>query len=142
MNISRYVNPYFDIQYTHAVDTDYFLDNFHCHDGYEIYFFISGDVDYFIDNRVIPLKYGDLIVLNNNNLHKPYVKSNKPYERIIVNFNNKIIQMLNTKDYNLLSFFGNSLVNNNEIILNRDQTEEILKLLLEFEEIPQNAVWQ
>ena len=75
-------------------------------------------------------------------MHKPYVKSNKPYERIIVNFNNKIIQMLNTKDYNLLSFFGNSLVNNNEIILNRDQTEEILKLLLEFEEIPQNAVWQ
>ncbi|TDG00359.1 helix-turn-helix domain-containing protein [Paenibacillus piri] len=60
--------------------------DFHLHDRFEIYFFISGDVHYFIEKQVYPLQYGDLLVMNNRELHKPTFRSTATYENKVIHF--------------------------------------------------------
>src|SRR5688500_13479420 len=60
--------------------------DFHLHDRYEIYFFLAGDVHYLIDSKVYPLSCGDLLIMNNRELHKPAFRSPAPYENIVIHF--------------------------------------------------------
>ena len=38
---------------------------FHLHEGFEIFFLISGDINYFVEKKIYPLQYGDIIFTNN-----------------------------------------------------------------------------
>jgi AraC-like DNA-binding protein len=60
--------------------------DFHLHDRFEVYFLLSGDVHYFIEKNVYPLAHGDLLVMNDRELHKPTFRSNLPYENIVIHF--------------------------------------------------------
>jgi AraC-like DNA-binding protein len=127
------------ILYMHLISDSKIDLGYHFHDMYEIYFLISGNVDYFIDRKIYLLEYGDLLVINNREIHKPSIKSIDNYERIIIEFDPSILSPFCSSDFNLLSCFTNRQKGEqNRISLNKDQIEEIYKLFENFENLKDN----
>ncbi|RAK05465.1 AraC-like DNA-binding protein [Halanaerobium saccharolyticum] len=78
---------------------------FHIHDLYEIYYFISGDVTYQIEGHGYQIGAGDLLLINNQELHKPVFNSNRAYERMAFHFSPWYFREYSSENYNLLSCF-------------------------------------
>lgn len=91
-----------DFYFHHTADRGVSSYPIHMHDGYEIYYFISGDVTYFIEGTAYELHPNDLLIINNQELHKPQLNSSAVYERKVFHFTSKFLEELNFKDYNLL----------------------------------------
>jgi len=104
--------------------------DFHLHDRFEVYLLISGDVHYFIEKKVYPLAYGDLLVMNNRELHKPNFHSEIPYENFVVHFDPGVTDLFSDLyGFDLLNCFKNrSPGERNKIHLKPHQLEEILAL--------------
>lgn len=77
----------------------------HIHDFYELYFFLQGDITYNIEGKKYKINTGDLLIINNEELHRPIFNSDNIYERITVHFNPWYICKYNTEEYSLLSCF-------------------------------------
>ncbi len=108
--------------------------DFHLHDRFEIYFFISGNVNYFVEKKVYSLKYGDLLIMNNNEIHKPFFIPGEPYERVVIHFDPGIAQHLSSPAFDLLNCFtGRPMGEQNLLSLNRKQCDEIMKLFAKLE---------
>ncbi len=58
----------------------------HIHDGYELYYFISGDLTYYIEGRTYQLKPHDIVITNRRELHRIVFHSKEPYERRFIHF--------------------------------------------------------
>ncbi len=58
----------------------------HMHTTYEFLLFISGDADYIIEDFKYTLAPLDLLIIPPTNYHYLILKSNKPYERFVLNF--------------------------------------------------------
>lgn len=58
----------------------------HTHENYEIFCFLSGNADYSVEGNRYKLLPGDIVIMRKNEFHHLILKSNAPYERIIVNF--------------------------------------------------------
>ncbi|MCZ8523220.1 MULTISPECIES: AraC family transcriptional regulator [Paenibacillus] len=104
--------------------------DFHLHDRFEIYFFISGDVHYLVEKNVYPLQYGDLLIMNSRELHKPTFRSDAPYENIVVHFDPTVATALaSLSAYPLLDCFVNRPQGEgSRIALSLAQREEALAL--------------
>ena len=108
--------------------------DFHLHDGFEIFYLISGDVNYFVEKKIYELKPGDLIITNKYEIHKPYFKSDKVYERIIIQFSHEIPGLYSTGEFDLLNCFNNrEKGERNRIQLNHTQLDEMLELFNKIE---------
>ena len=66
----------------------------HAHDTYEILCFLSGNANYSVEGNRYKLLPGDIMIMRKNEFHHLIVKSDIPYERIIVNFD-----LPNTPEY-------------------------------------------
>lgn len=131
----NYVNTVKSIQYGHTRGKAPVID-FHLHDGYEIYFLLSGDVNYFIEKKVYPIKYGDLFITNNHEIHKPSFQSQAPYERIILQFDPSMVKPFNSPTFDLLHCFVNRPKGEqNKLSLNKNQLEDIMRIFDKFEEL-------
>jgi YesN/AraC family two-component response regulator len=109
---------------------------FHLHEGFEIYFLISGDVNYFVEKKIYPLEYGDLMITNSREIHKPAFQTDKMYERIVLEFNPMIIQAVNSAKFDLLGCFVNRPAGEqNKIKMNTGQTHHVLELFNKIEQI-------
>ena len=109
---------------------------FHLHEGFEVFFLISGDINYFVEKKIYPLQYGDLIFTNNREIHKPSFRSNKLYERICLEFHPSIIRPFCTPELDLLGCFLNRANGEqNKLALTPRQTEEILALFRRIERL-------
>ncbi|WP_079914387.1 AraC family transcriptional regulator [Paenibacillus sp. 32352] len=118
------------IHYAHRRTEHPLKMDFHLHDRFEIYFFIRGDVHYFIEKKVYPLAYGDLLVMNNRELHKATFQSHAPYENIVIHFDPETVRQLNSSfSLDLLNCFTNRpLGEQNKIQLLPHQLEELVAL--------------
>lgn len=58
--------------------------DFHEHAFFEIFFFLSGDVSYIIEGRTYQLRPGDILLTDNQDIHKPVIRPGKPYERYVL----------------------------------------------------------
>ena len=115
------------VVYTHIRDEKPVHADFHLHDQFEIYFFLSGDVNYFIEKKMYTLQYGDLLIMNGHEIHKPSFFTDAPYERIVLQFDAAIAEALNSPSFNLLScFVDRPSGEKNRLSLGRKQCEEIL----------------
>lgn len=57
----------------------------HYHDFLEIYYHAEGDCDYIIDSRIYTLKQGDVVLINNQRLHRAVIKDmTKSYRRYVL----------------------------------------------------------
>jgi len=122
-----YKNSDYLIDYSHTVTQEPKSFDFHLHNRFEIYFFISGNVNYFIERKMYKLKYGDLLVFNNQEIHKPSFSPGAPYERIVIHFDPSVPLMFEPYGRKLLECFQNRPCGEgNRISLNEYQIHEIL----------------
>ena len=74
-----------DFECYHYLDTVPPVVDFHEHEFYEVFFFLSGDVSYIVEGRTYQLRPGDILLTDNKDIHRPEIrKSRRPYERFIL----------------------------------------------------------
>ncbi|NSW89785.1 MAG: helix-turn-helix transcriptional regulator [Firmicutes bacterium] len=123
-------NPSGIINYSHSKTNTYTGMDFHLHEFFEIYFFISGNVNYFIENKVYHLKYGDLLIMNNHEIHRPSISPGEQYERIVIHFDPSIVQVFSSPGLDLISCFVDRPKGEyNRVSLNKSQIDEIQYML-------------
>lgn len=108
-HLSRYISKN-GIQFHHVITTAELVPHIHfgaeSHSLIELLFLISGKVDYMIDGETYHVSPGDVIVVNEMELHSLYADPNLPYERIVLQFSpNFIPKSLN---YDLFEPFTHS----------------------------------
>lgn len=82
-NISIISNS--SILFSHVKDIPYSSSHtFHLHDYIEIYIYVSGDVSFIINDKYIKLKTGNIILVDENIIHKPVINSQNTYERYYI----------------------------------------------------------
>lgn len=110
--------------------------DFHLHEKYEIYFFISGKVNYLVEKNVYPLNSGDLLVMNSKEIHKATFVEPIFYERYTLHFSPSLVSSFNTDEFNLLECFENRLSGeHNRIHLSYDKKNELLELFNKVEKL-------
>ncbi len=125
---SYYENADKYLKYSHLVMKQACDMGFHMDDRFEIYFFISGYASYFIEKSVYQLKYGDLFVVNSNEIHKASYQSGDSYERIIIMFDPSIGRIFGSEKLDLLGCFMNRPKGEqNKISLCKTQVEELMR---------------
>ncbi len=81
---------------------------YHNHDFYEVFFYISGRVSYVIEGKSYRLKPGDIILINNKELHRTIIECGETYERIVIWVKPDYIKKLNTDSTDLTMCFESS----------------------------------
>lgn len=76
--------------YPHVSDDTFHL---HCHDNYEIYFFLEGDADYMVEGNQYHLTPGGTLLLAPHVFHGVKLNSNAPYKRFVMNISPSFISM-------------------------------------------------
>jgi len=94
-----------DFEFFHYRDEPQLEVAYHNHEFYEIYFLISGKVTYIIEGKSYTLKAGDILLINNEELHKPIIEKGQIYERIIIWVNPDFIKRHCTQSSNLFTCF-------------------------------------
>ncbi len=108
------VNP--DYEIFHYKDQPSIEVEYHNHDFYEIYFFISGKVNYIVEGKCYALNHDDILVINNKELHKPDIQKGSIYERIVLWVNPEFIKRLCNDQSNLLLCFEHPFKNKNNLL--------------------------
>ncbi len=73
-----------DFEFYHYLDLEPPRVDFHHHDFYEVFFFVSGTAGYTVEGRSYQLRPGDILLTNNRDIHRPEVAPGKPYERYVL----------------------------------------------------------
>lgn len=108
----------------------------HLHNHYELNLFISGDISFFIDGELFKPTKGDLFLINSTRIHGPKILSKSSYERAIIHFSSKLIQLIPQESLDLLKIFEKK----NIIHLNQAETQDFIQItdkLQNLEEINQ-----
>lgn len=106
---------------------------FHRHNGYEIYYFMSGNVNLYIEQQCYNLRPGDLVIISPEQLHRVVYLNYQVYERTIINIKQSLIEELSSVKTDLLKCF--EFQSNEEfkhIHLSRDQQEEYMAMIKRF----------
>lgn len=64
----------------------------HCHNVYEIYYFIEGDVDYLVEGKLYRPAPHSLLLLSPHVFHGVKVRSENPYRRYTLHFHPDLLQ--------------------------------------------------
>ena len=116
-----------DFEFFHYSDVPDVEIGYHNHDFYEIYYFISGNVTYLVEGKTYRLKPGDILLVNNRELHKPSIESGKPYERIVIWVNPEFIKNQSTGGCNLTDCFESSSQNKHNLLRPQGELAAIIK---------------
>jgi AraC-like DNA-binding protein len=132
--ISEYLAQIDDhVHFQHATRKPPFNVHFHLHKGCEIFFLIRGDVNYFVDKTVYPLQYGDLIITNEHEIHKPALTTDAMYERVTIEFNPALIAQFQTETIRPLQcFYDRPLGEKNKMMLNEQETATLVDLFQKY----------
>ena len=108
----------------------------HLHDGYELYYLISGNVTYHIEGSIYELEKNDLLIIHGQELHHPVVQSGEPYERITLHFTKEYLSGFDHYQYNLLKCFENrEYGTSNRIEANTGKVAGILSMISTIEKL-------
>ena len=134
--MNYYKNINHTIDYHHIRTENPSVADFHLHERFEIYFFISGNVNYFIEKKIYTLKKGSLLIMNSNEIHKPSFSPGAPYERITIHFEPDMARHLSSPTFDLLNCFNNRPTGEQNLIsLSCVQYDEIMHLFERLEAI-------
>ncbi|EMS73062.1 AraC family transcriptional regulator [Ruminiclostridium cellobioparum] len=104
---------------------------YHNHDFYEIFFYISGKVTYVIEGKSYKLKPGDIILINNRELHRTIIESGEDYERIVIWIKPDYIINLNTDSTDLTMCFESSAKKKYNLLRPDTETLAYLKTIVQ-----------
>ncbi len=104
---------------------------YHNHDFYEIFFYISGKVTYVIEGKFYKLKPGDIILINNRELHRTIIEGGEDYERIVIWIKPDYITNLNTDSTDLTMCFESSAKKKYNLLRPDTETLAYLKTIVQ-----------
>lgn len=115
-----------DFEFFHYRDEHLVEVEYHNHLFYEVFCFISGDVTYIVEGRSYRLKPGDIVLINNRELHKTMVKPGKAYERYVLWIDPDFLKALG-EDADLTLCFERSAMSNYNVLRPRAEYHIIIK---------------
>lgn len=122
-----------DFQIFHLKDKKDTQFQFHYHNFNKLVIFISGNVTYLIEGKAYKLKPFDILLINNNDIHKAVIDPDNVYERIIIWVNSDFL-IKHNNGCNLLTCFElASKQNFNLLRLDDDWISNIKDLLFKLE---------
>lgn len=123
------------IRFAHEVKPVFTM-NFHLHQGCEIYFLIRGDVNYFVEKSIYSLQYGDLIITNEHEIHKPAFSTEALYERITIEFSPALARMFQTANFQPLAcFYNRPNGRKNRVKLTSKEVTQITAMFMKYERL-------
>jgi AraC-like DNA-binding protein len=123
-----------DFEFFHYRDESTMEIEYHNHDFYEIYFFISGAVTYMIEGKSYKLQPGDVLLINNKELHKPVIEPGEAYERFVIWVNPEFLMKHSTEECDLTRCFETSSGGRHNILRPSAEVHDtILRTLTRFE---------
>jgi AraC-like DNA-binding protein/mannose-6-phosphate isomerase-like protein (cupin superfamily) len=124
-----------DFEYFHLKDKKNMEFEFHYHDFDKIIIFISGKVTYLIEGKAYKLKPRDILFINSNDVHKPVISPEEPYERIIIWVNSKFLDVHNRDGNDLSTCFKlSSKRRSNLLRINSLEQRQIEGILINLED--------
>lgn len=132
-NKKGYLNK--DFQLFHLKDKKNMEFEFHYHDFNKIIIFISGKVNYLIEGKSYKLKPWDILLVSNNEVHKPLIDSSETYERIVIWVNSIFLTAHNSENCNLLQCFNDATKKNFNLIRLKSDFQNNIKFILKNLEI-------
>jgi AraC-like DNA-binding protein len=128
------MTPTRSIMYMHLISGSQFRMNYHMHDRFEIYFVVSGTVDFFVERSIYTVEPGDLLIINSLEIHKSVWHSSADYERIILEFDPRVLSPFCNSDFNLLGCFTQRPKGaRNRVSLDAEQIRELNRLYDNYE---------
>ena len=94
-----------DFEFYHYLDMTPPTVDFHSHEFYEVFFFLSGNVRYMVDGRAYQLRPSDILLTNTRDIHRPEVSPGKPYERYVLWLNADFLQSISRPGDDLTACF-------------------------------------
>ncbi|TVY09000.1 AraC family transcriptional regulator [Paenibacillus cremeus] len=127
-----------NIQYSHLQRKAPNIE-FHLHGGCEIYFLLQGDVNYFVEKTVYPLQFGDLMITNEHEIHKPAFSSEAWYERITIEFSPQMVTAFQTDGFDpLRCFYHRKNGEQNKMTLSPKEVAALQSLFMKYEYLQKN----
>lgn len=109
---------------------------FHRHNGYEIYYFMSGNVNLYIQQQCYNLRPGDLVIISPEQLHRVVYLDFQVYERTIINIKPDFIKKLSSERTDLSKCFKfKNIEEFKHIHLNREQRDEYISAVNRYREL-------
>lgn len=83
---------------------------FHSHDFYEFYFFISGDISIYIEEYACRMKPGDVVIIPPGRMHRAYFHNpDAYYERMFIYISRNALRDMGSKDFSLLNIIDDCI---------------------------------
>lgn len=83
---------------------------FHSHDFYEIYFFISGDASIYIEEYAYRLNPNDVVIIPPGRMHRAYFHNTEAYyERMFIYISRNALRDMGSKDFSLLDIIDDCI---------------------------------
>lgn len=98
----KYVNPFF---FTHNKEFGGSKEDYHFHDNYEIYLFLTPKGKSEISKKEYQLEFGDILIINNQDIHKFTIDPNILYDRYTIMFTPEFIKGISTEHSDILGAF-------------------------------------
>lgn len=119
-----------NFEFFHYKDDSHLEVEYHNHDFYEIYFFLSGKVTYIIEGKSYSLKPWDILLVNNKELHKPIIEPESLYERIVIWVDPDYIRKLCTPSSDLFMCFESTSKNKYNLLRPGAEMLNIIKSIV------------
>ena len=83
---------------------------FHSHDFYEFYFFISGDASLYIEEYAYRMKPGDVFIIPPGRMHRAYFHNTEAYyERMFIYISRNALKDMGSADFSLLGIIDDCI---------------------------------
>lgn len=116
-----------DFEFFHYRDEETRNFEYKNHDVYEVYFLISGRVTYLVEGRSYAMKPGDILLINNRELHKPVLEPGETYERIILWIKPDFLKKHSIEGCNLTECFERTYRDKENIIRPKAEMLRVIK---------------
>ncbi len=120
-----------NVELLHFSDNKPLNVEYHNHDFYEIYYFISGKVSCVIEGKNYHLRSGDILLISNREVHRPLIELGQIYERIVIWVHPGYIRQIEQGEIDLTACFDDSARNHNNLLRPEGETARAFKRLYE-----------
>lgn len=128
-----------DFKLFHLTDSSSEEPEYHYHEFNKIIIFLKGHIGYSIEGRYYDLQPYDIVLVNENHIHKPFIDNSVPYERIIIYVSRNFMDSYKTQTYDLSQCLQRAKVEASYVIRiptarNNPLLESTLKLATSFQD--------
>ena len=132
-----------NINFHHSFDT-YPTENnisdstIHAHKKHEIFYFLQGKASYLVEGHIYKLFPGSIMIMRSGELHKVEIKADAPYERMVLHFDEAIIDFIDPEHKLLEPFYSRPLGVGNLFLPNGIRTSHIYECMKSIDSAPEN----